>query len=147
MRRGSRRRSQNEKAGIVGIIGGILMLIAGVTGAATWASIGEQAESITGITALGTVFQVLVALGSLGGLLVILGCLFIGWQIIKIRTKNRVKLGKILISIGAGFGLLGLIIFIVLTALGEDPFGNFLGAIGIGFVGLLCSIYARQKAH
>ncbi len=147
MRRGSRRRSQNEKAGIVGIIGGILMLIAGVTGAATWASIGEQAESITGIAALGTVFQVLVALGSLGGLLVILGCLFIGWQIIRIRTKNRVKAGKVLISIGAGFGLLGLIIFIVLTALGDDPFGNFLGAIGIGFVGLLCSIYARQKAQ
>jgi len=147
MSRTGRRRSQNEKAGLVGIIGGILMMIAGVTGAATWASIGDQAIDITGVRALGMVFQVLVALGSLGGLLVILGSLFIGWQTIKIKTKNRVKVGKSMITIGAGFGLIGLLIFLVLTALGDDPLGNFLGAIGIGFVGLICSIYARQKAH
>jgi hypothetical protein len=147
MSRISRRRSQNEKAGLVGIIGGILMAIAGVTGAATWKNIGDQAFAITNIDALRTVFQVFVALGSLGGLLVILGSLFIGWQIIKIKTKNRVKVGKFMITVGAGFGLIGLLIFLVLTMLGDDPFGNFLGALGIGFVGLLCSIYARQKAH
>ncbi len=147
MSRAGRRRSQNEKAGLVGIIGGILMMIAGVTGAATWASIGDQAIDITGVRALGMVFQVLVALGSLGGLLVILGSLFIGWQSIKIKTKNRVKVGKFMITIGAGFGLIGLLIFLALTMLGDDPFRNFLGAMSIGFVGLICSIYARQKAH
>jgi hypothetical protein len=148
MRRASRRRhSQNEKCGMVGMVGGILMMIAGVTGAATWGNIGEQAMDITGIKALGTVFQVLVALGSLGGLLVILGSIFIGWRIINIKTKNRVKSGKLMITIGAGFGLFGLLIFLLLTMLGDDPMGNFLGAIGIGFVGLVCSIYARQKSH
>ena len=140
-----KRHSQNEKAGIVGLIGGVLMMVAGVTGAATWKNIGEQVVTITGIDALGSVFQILVALGSLGGLLVILGSLFIGWNVLNIKTTSRVKGGKIMITIGAGFGLLGLLIFLLITMLGEDPFGNFIGAIGIGFAGLICSIYARQK--
>ncbi len=147
MSRISRRRSQNEKCGIIGLIGGILMIIAGVTGAVTWRNIGELAVQITGSDALGPVFQVLVALGSLGGILVIIGAIFIGWPIIRIRTKNRLKVGKLMITIGAGFGLLGLLIFLLLTMLGDDPFGNFLGAMSIGFIGLVCSIYARQKSH
>jgi hypothetical protein len=141
-----RRHSQNEKAGIVGLIGGILMMVGGVTGAATWSSIGEQIIEITGIGALGQIFQILVLLGSLGGLLVILGSLFIGWDVLNIKTSTRVKSGKLMITIGAGFGIIGLLIFLILTMMGDDPLGNFMGAIGIGFVGLVCSIYARQKS-
>ena len=147
MSKSRRRASENEKAGIIGLVGGILMIVAGVTGAFTWAKIGDLAFEITGMEIVGTFFQVLVLLGSLGGLLVILGSLVLGWKLFKIKTANRVKAGKLLITIGAGFGLFGLIIFIVLTALGEDAFGNFLGAIGIGFIGLILSIVARQKAH
>jgi hypothetical protein len=143
----SRRRSQNEKCGIIGMVGGIFMIIAGVTGAATWRNIGELAAQITGTAALGSVFQVLVALGGLGGILVIFGAIFIGWPIIRIKTRDRLKFGKLMITIGAGFGLLGLLIFLLLTMLGDDPFGNFLAAMGIGFIGLVCSIYARQKSH
>jgi hypothetical protein len=146
MSKTGRRRSQNEKAGIVGLIGGILMMIGGVTGAATWNSIGEQAVAITGIQILGCVFKVLVLLGSLGGLLVILGSLFIGWSTRNIKTTTRVKSGKLMIALGAGFGFIGLLIFLLLTMFGDDPMGNFIGAIGIGFVGLICSIYARQKS-
>lgn len=141
-----KRHSQNEKAGIVGLIGGVLMMVAGVTGAATWKNIGEQVIEITGIEAFGQIFQILVLLGSLGGLLVILGSVFIGWNILNIKTASRVKGGKFMITIGAGFGIIGLLIFLFLTMMGDDPLGNFLGAIGIGFIGLVCSIYARQKS-
>ena len=137
--------SNYEKAAWLGIVGGILMIIAGVTGAATWGAIGDQAVEITGNESLGSVFQILVALGSLGGFLVIIGCLFIGWKIVKMEKKNRVKLGKFMVTIGAGFGLFGLIIFMLLTLLGDDPLGNFLGAIGIGFIGLILTIMARNK--
>jgi len=147
MSRRSRRRSKNQNAGMVGLVGGIFMMIAGVTGAATWRHIGDMAVTITGVNALGPIFQILVALGALGGLLVIIGAIFIGWPIIKIRTKNRVKTGKLMITIGAGFGLLGLLVFLTLTVLGKDALGNFMGALGIGFVGLICSIYAGQKSH
>ncbi|MFO7619513.1 MAG: hypothetical protein R6W91_07690 [Thermoplasmata archaeon] len=147
MSRRSRRRSQNEECGRIGIVGGILMIIGGVTGAATWRRIGQLAVDITGVDTFAPIFQILVALGALGGLLVILGAIFIGWPIIKIKTRNRLNIGKLMITIGAGFGLLGLAIFLMLTVLGENPFVNFLAAIGIGFVGLLCSIYARQKSR
>jgi len=130
--------SQNGKAGIVGLIGGVLMIVGGVTGAATWRNIGEQTIEITGIQALGQIFQILVLLGSLGGVFVIFGSLYI--------SLSRVKVGKVMIAIGAGFGIIGLLIFVLLTLLGDDPLGNFLGAIGLGFVGLVCSIYARQKS-
>ncbi|MFO7618674.1 MAG: hypothetical protein R6W91_03340 [Thermoplasmata archaeon] len=147
MSRRSRRRTQNEECGRIGIVGGILMIIAGVTGAATWRTIGQLAVEITGSDAFAPIFQILVALGALGGFLVILGAIFIGWPIIKIKTRNRLNIGKLMITIGAGFGLLGLAIFLLLTVLGEKPFVNFLAAMGIGFVGLLCSMYARLKAR
>jgi len=143
----SRRRKSglttSEKAAWLGIAGGILMIIAGVTGAATWNNIGEIAIQITGLDGLAPVFQVLVLLGSLGGLIVILGALFIGWKIVKWPKKRRLQIGNIMITIGAGFGLIGLMILLAIILLGDDPFGNFLGAIGIGFIGLILSIKAR----
>ncbi len=139
--------TNNEKAAWIGIVGGILMIIAGVTGAATWNAIGEQAIEITGNQDLGSIFQILVAVGSLGGFLVILGCFFIGWKVGKMKRKHRVKVGKVFVSLGAGFGLIGLLIFVILALLGDDPFGNFLGAIGIGFIGLLFTVWARQRAN
>ena len=139
--------TNNEKAAWLGIVGGILMIIAGVTGAATWNSIGDQAVSITGNQDLATAFQALVLLGSLGGFLVIIGCLFIGWKIVKMDRKKRVKLGKFFVSIGAGFGLFGLLIIGILILLGDDPMGNFIGAMGIGFIGLMLTVMARQRTN
>lgn len=135
---GKKGMTENEKASIIAIIGGVLMLIAGVTGAAAWQTISDIAIELTGIEILGLVFGILVLLGSLGGLLVIVGGVLI-------RNKKRVGPGKGLITVGAGFGLIGLIIFIILTIVeGEIP---FLTGLSIGFVGLILSISARQKAQ
>ncbi|MFW6072409.1 MAG: hypothetical protein ACOC6U_02790 [Thermoplasmatota archaeon] len=113
------------------------MLIAGVTGASTWREIGDIAIDITGVQSLGIVFQVLVLIGSLGGLVVIVGGLIL---------QKSVTSGKILITIGAGFGIIGLIIFLVVTFMGDNPAANFISAIGLGFIGLILTIVARQKA-
>ena len=142
---GRRGLSNNEKAAWIGIAGGILMIIAGVTGAATWGNIGDQAVEITGNQDLGLAFQILVVLGSMGGFLVIGGSLFIGWKITKMKKKTRTKLGKFMVTIGAGFGLFGLLIYFFLLLFGEDPLGNFLGAMGIGFIGLILTIMARTR--
>ncbi len=139
--------SANEKAGILGIAGGILMLIAGLTGAVAWRTIGEMTVEFTQIEALGSVFQILVILGSLGGFLVMLGGLLFLLKLKIITKETRVKVGKILIAIGAGFGLLSLIIFIVLALFGENPLSSFFGALGIGFAGLILSIAARATAQ
>ncbi|MFW6047846.1 MAG: hypothetical protein ACOC87_00925 [Candidatus Natronoplasma sp.] len=127
----------NRTAGIIAVLGGVLMIIAGVTGASTWAELGEIAIDITGIQSLGMVFQVLVLIGSLGGLVVILGGLIL---------QKSVTSGKILIAIGAGFGIIGLIIFLIVTFMGDNPVTTFISAIGLGFIGLILSIVARIKA-
>lgn len=134
-------RKINEKAGMYAILGGVLMLIAGTTGASMWADLGEIVIEITGQQYLGTVFRVLVMLGSLGGLLVILGGILIHGKL-----AESVSGGKILITIGAGFGLISLLIFLVVTLMGDEPISILIAAIGIGFVGLILSIVARQKA-
>lgn len=122
---------------MIAVVGGVLMLIAGVTGASTWREIGDIAIDITGVQSLGIVFQVLVLIGSLGGLVVIVGGLIL---------QKSVTSGKILITIGAGFGIIGLIIFLVVTFMGDNPAANFISAIGLGFIGLILTIVARQKA-
>ncbi len=127
----------NRRAGIIALIGGVLMLIAGVTGASTWAKIGDIAIDITGLESLGIVFQILVLIGSLGGIIVILGGLVL---------QKAVTPAKIMITLGAGFGIIGLIIFVVVTMIGDNPALNFISAIGLGFIGLILSIVARQKA-
>jgi cbb3-type cytochrome oxidase subunit 1 len=131
-------REANKTAAILAILGGIIMLIAGITGAAAWEKLGDQAVELSGIDALAIVFQILVVMGSLGGLLVILGGLLFSW--------DKVGGGKVLIAIGAGMGLIGLIIFLVITLMSDDPGGNIIGALSIGFVGLILSIVARMKA-
>lgn len=130
-------KKENRKAGIIAGVGGVLMIIAGVTGASTWATLRDIAIDITGIQALGIVFQVLVLIGSLGGLVVILGGLIL---------RKSVTSGKILITIGAGFGIIGLIIFLIVTFMSDNPAANFISAIGLGFIGLILSIVARHKA-
>ena len=145
MSRRKRLMSKADQAAYIGLIAGIFMIVAGVTGAATWNAIGQIAEDVIGISGLGLVFQILAALGSLGGLLVIIGACWIGGRKFKLFTKRNKKAGSILITIGAGFGLLGLIVFAVLILISENPGATFMGAAGIGFIGLVLSIIARQK--
>ena len=64
---------------------------------------------------------------------------------LKMKADKRVKFGKFLITIGAGMGVIGLIIFLVLALFSDDPAGNIFGAVGMGFIGLILTIIARQK--
>jgi hypothetical protein len=130
---------RNEKAGLIAIIGGFLMLVAGLTGAATWEKLGDLAAEVMGNDSLNLVFQILVLIGALGGLVVILGGILL-------QGKSP-GAGKILIAIGAGMGLIGLMIFIILAMMSADPGGNIVGAIGIGFVGVILTIIARAQAE
>ena len=139
--------TNNEKAGLIAIIGGIFMLLAGITGAATWAALGNLIVDITGNNDMKLPFQILALIGSLGGLIIILGGLMIHGKYIKMKKDKRVKVGKIFITLGAGMGVIGLIIFLVLALFSADPAGNIFGAVGIGFVGLILTIVARQKTR
>jgi drug/metabolite transporter (DMT)-like permease len=131
-----RKLSDNQIAAIVGVIGGVMMLLVGMSGAAAWEQVVDFLESRLGTDAIiQALAYVLIAIASLGGLAVMLGsALFL--------TKH-VKAGRLLVALGAGFGLIGLIIFIFVRLEHEEL---SIAGIGLGMVGLVLSIIARLKS-
>ena len=134
----SGRMEKNRKAMKMGLVAGVLLLIAGITGAATMGSVKDAVEkNLTGSETVALVLVALIFLASLGGLIVIVGALMFG--------KDRVRLGKFLIMIGVGFGVVGLLITVFTWALGTPP------TLGVGFamtlLGLVLSIWARMEAE
>jgi len=129
--------SANQIAAIIGVIGGLLMLLAGASGAAAWQQMVDFLESRLGTDAtVQTVAYVVILIASLGGIAVMMGsALFL--------TK-RVKAGRLLIALGAGFGLIGLILFIFVRMEHAD---FSIAGIGLGMVGLVLSIVARLKSE
>jgi len=130
--------SKNQVAAIIGIVAGIMMLMAGVTGAAAWGSIVKFLENKVGTGgAINILAYILITVASLGGLIVILGSLLF--------TTKHVRAGRLLIALGAGFGLIGLILFILVNL--EKVETAFLGGIGLGALGLILSVVARLKSE
>ena len=129
--------SKNSTAMGVAILGGILLLISGVNGIVTWETIKAFVTAhIMDNFIVQIVFAILILIASLGGIAVIIGGVLIG--------KNKVGTGKFLIAIGAGLGLIGLIVSIIISVMeGSLTIGTFLS---IGMVGLVLSIVARVMA-
>jgi len=125
---------KNSKAMFIAIIAGILLLISGISGLATWEAIKNfVTNNIVDNYIVQIVFVVLIFIASLGGLSVIIGGLLIG--------KDKIVSGKLFISLGAGLGLIGLIISVI-VAIMENNFtiGSF---FSVGAIGLILSIVAR----
>ena len=129
--------SKKNQAMFIAIIAGILLLISGISGAATWETIKDFVTSqFPGNQVLEIVFVILIFIASLGGITVIIGGLLIG--------KNKIKTGKFLITLGAGIGLIGLLISVII-AFTQNSFtiGSF---FSIGTIGIILSIIARMIA-
>ncbi len=129
--------TDNEKAAILAVWAGALMLLSGVTGASQWGRTFDLVQQVLGQSpALRFVQLVFVALGSVGGIFVMLGAYAF--------RENRVRTGKTLILFGTGFTIVSLGIFIILQVRhGDLPFA---GASLLGFLGIVLSIAARFKA-
>jgi hypothetical protein len=129
--------SKNSTAMGIAVVAGILLLIAGVNGILTWETIKVFVTThIMDNTIVQFVFAILIFIASLGGLAVIVGGILIG--------KKKLHTGKFLITLGAGLGLIGLIVSIIISIIeGSFTIGAFLS---IGMVGLLLSIVARAIA-
>jgi len=131
------RKVHNKQAGMLAIIAGILLIIAGVTGAAAWEAIQSYVEDTFGDNAtMEIVFLIFILIASLGGIVVVLG----GW----LFMREKVRTAKFLLMLGVGMGLVGLIIT-VMVAIKEGTMLN-LSAIGLGFVGIILSVVARSRA-
>ena len=110
---------KNSTAMAVAIVAGILLLIAGVSGLATWEEIKSfVTNNIVDNVVVQIIFAILIFIASLGGISVIIGGILIG--------KNKIGTGKLLIVLGAGLGLIGLLITIIITAYeGSFTLGSF----------------------
>ena len=129
--------SKSSQAMVIAIIAGILLLIAGISGAATWQAISDfVASQFPGNEILEIVFVILIFIASLGGIAVIICGLLIG--------KQKKRIGRLLILLGAGMGIIGLI-FSIFIAYSEEnlTIGSFLS---IGVIGIILSIAARMIA-
>ncbi len=126
--------AKNTGAMIIAILAGILLLIAGVSGLATWEDIKTFViNNITNNVIIQFVFVILIFIASLGGISVIAGGIFIG--------KEKLRTGKFLISMGAGLGLIGLLVTIIIALIQNSlTLGSF---FSIGTIGIILSITAR----
>ena len=129
--------SRNKAAMGVAIVAGLLLLIEGISGFATWSTIKEfVTDNVTDNEIVMYIFVILIFIASLGGISVIIGGLLIG--------KNKVRTGKFIIALGAGLGLIGLIVSIII-GLTEGSF-TLNSLITLGAIGLILSIVARMMA-
>lgn len=128
---------RNRTAMIIAIAAGVLLAVAGVSGVAEWETIKTFVTThIIDDIAVQIVFAILIFIASLGGISVIIGGMLIG--------KNRVRTGKFIISLGAGMGLIGLIVSIVVAVMENSlVIGEF---VSVGGIGLILSIVARVVA-
>ena len=129
--------SRNRQVMGIAIIAGILLLIAGISGLATWETIKHFVIThVADNSVVQIVFAILIFIASLGGISVIIGGLLIG--------KNKVGTGKFIITLGAGLGLIGLIFSLAVAYIeGDLTVGSF---FSIGMIGLILSIVARVRA-
>jgi hypothetical protein len=127
------------------LIGGVLLFQVGWVGSIGFiADIAVYAETyfpaISEIITL--ILTILIYIASLGGIAVIIGGLLI--------AASRIRLAKFVIGLGAGVGLIGLIIMLVEAYLagGVAALIDILTLISqsIAWIGVILSIVARNKA-
>jgi len=129
---------ENKTACYLAIVAGVLLLVTGITGVPLWEKIKEiVTKNISSDATVGLVFVALILLASLGGILVMAGG--------GLLFKDKVGPGKILITIGAGAGLIGLIIMVVIWIY-EMTAPTLTIPFILGLVGVILSVAARLKA-
>ena len=128
-------KKDNKKAMIVAILAGILLLISGISGLATWETIKDFViNNIIDNSFVQIIFAVLIFIASLGGISVIIGGLLIG--------KVKIRTGKLFINLGAGLGIIGLIFSIIVAIIENDLIiGSY---FSVGFIGLILFIISRS---
>lgn len=140
-------KTETRTSGLIFIVlGGILLIYAGATGSiGVFETIVDYAKNYLGSTETTILEMLLIGLGiiaSLGGISVLVGAYLI--------RKERKGTGKFIVGIGAGMGLIGLILLIATTVMGREGLtgtyqliaGMATGASGLG---VLLTIFGRMR--
>ena len=129
---------RNTTAAGIGVTAGVLLLISGTSGAASWETIAAfVTEYLTDDHWVRLILAGLIGIASLGGISVICGAILVGC--------GRITTGKLIIGIGAGIGLIGFAIGLLVTV---SQGGSVMAQYSsLGGIGLLLSILARSVAR
>jgi len=129
------------------IIGGILLIISSTArNFAFFESLfGLIAADVGPVVAaiVSVVIQILGYISMVGGIVVIIGALIV--------AMNHYIIGKIIIALGAGMGLISLIIFFITSIVEGSIYADIVGIItqiahgSYGFIGIILTIIARLK--
>lgn len=128
---------RNTQAAILAAIAGVLLLIVGINGVAGVDRIFTLLETWFGTNeALRILAYVFAAIAALGGLAVLFGAYFV--------YTDRVRVGKLLITLGSGAGILTLILFLARNVAAEQF--SYLYAVLPAILGVVLAIVARFRA-
>jgi len=130
--------TDNDVAGVLAFIAGVLFLIVGWTGAR---GVDHFFDLLVELFGPNPVFRVLayvlISAASLGGVAVLAGAFLMYY--------DRVRTGRILVLLGAGAGIVSLILFLVLFVRSPARIAAHEGVLPV-FVGVGLSIAARLKS-
>jgi hypothetical protein len=128
---------------ILSVIAGVLLIISGTRGPfGIYEAVVQSLPLVTGdpliLSIAGYVALIFISLASLGGFTVILGGFLV--------YKNHVKAGKLAMSIGAGVGILSLILIAFTIAVSRDWSIITSEHSPVGWTGLILAFVARTIA-
>ncbi len=125
------------------IVAGLLLIISGTRGpVGIYETVLKTLPSVTQdpwvLSVAGAIALVFITLSSLGGFTVILGGFIV--------FRNHVRTGKLMISIGAGFGIFSIILLVITIVLSRDLSVVTSEYSPIGWTGVILSFVARTMA-
>ncbi len=125
---------RNTQAAILAVIAGILLLYVGANGVAGVDRLFAMLEEWFGANeALRILAYVLGAIAALGGIAVLIGAYLL--------AVDRVRMGKLLITLGSGAGIITLLVFLARN-LSSEQF-SYLYAVLPAILGVVLAIAAR----
>lgn len=131
-----------RKAALLAYLAGVLLMVAGFSGGTGLLQLGDQLAqtylprdiAVTAHLAI----SILVLIAGLGGVAVLVGGML--W------TRKWKRTGTLFVTLGAGVGLLGLLLMLIVSGASGSA-GNFLlWLLGPAGVGVVLSIVARREA-
>jgi len=130
--------TDNEVAGVLALVAGLLFLIVGWTGARGVDGFFDLLVEVFGANPVFRILAyVLISIASLGGVAVLAGAF--------LMYHDRVRTGRILVLLGAGAGIVSLLLFVVLFIRSPGRIAAHEGVLPV-FVGVVLSIAARLKS-
>lgn len=128
---------RNMEAAIIAAIAGVLLLIVGINGVAGVDRLFALMESWFGTNeALIILAYVFGAIAALGGIAVLLGALCF--------ATDRVRIGKLLVTLGSGAGILTLLLFLAKNI--ESEQFSYIFAVLPAILGVVLAIVSRLWA-